>query len=524
MSPDSSKKSSRKKGLLLLLTGMLIGVVMVFGAKAGIDYTSTDKFCDQTCHVHPHANQTWIKSTHYTTKSGVTTHCIQCHLPAEGLEFYTEKARLGFQDVYGKLFKDVAKIDWLSKRSFDHAKTFTYDSACVKCHSILFSSKLSKKGVDGHLHYQRASDKLRCISCHMSVGHWVNQKAAETAEGADALDVLDPAAFPLKPEGFKNYTEILPGSDVKFEMVAIPGGEFTMGSPAGEPLRRPDEGPQHRVRLNQIWMGKSEVRWKEWDVFYAQRGTPGKEKEDSSYTADAATGPTPPYGSPDQGWGKGAQPAITITHHSAEVYCEWLSSVTGKKYRLPTEAEWEYACRAGTTTPYFFPGDPSSFSTQSWWNRLVGAKMDPIGRFAEFQGDSDGRAHPPSAMKPNPWGLLNMLGNVAEFCLDFYDPQAYAQYPADGAVENPRGPESGNEHVIRGGSYRSDAADLRSAARDHTRTDAWLMTDPQSPKSIWWYSDCNHVGFRVVREFEPGKPEEEIKKAATAAADAQKTK
>jgi formylglycine-generating enzyme required for sulfatase activity len=98
-----------------------------------------------------------------------------------------------------------------------------------------------------------------------------------------------------------------------------------------------------------------------------------------------------------------------------------------------------------------------------------------------------------------------MLGNVREFCLDWYDPEAYAHLP-DSEVLDPRGPASGQEHVIRGGSYRSDAADLRCAARDHTRHDEWLLTDPQSPKSIWWYSDCTDVGFRVVREYDEGTP------------------
>ncbi len=480
---------------------MIIGAAFVFAGKEGIDYTSTDTFCDQACHVHPHATQSWIKSTHYTTKSGVATHCIQCHLPGEGFEYYTEKARLGLQDIYGKLFKDTAKLDWVSKRSFDAAKDFTYDSACVKCHSILFSAKLSKKGVDGHLHYQRAMDKMRCISCHMAVGHYQEKKAGEGEEGMDVLDKMDITSFPKNPEGHKNYTETLPGSDVSFEMVAIQGGTFEMGSPATEPYRRDDEGPAHKVQLSPFWMGKTEVRWKEWEVFYAQRGTAGHPDEKA-----VITGPTPPYGSPDQGWGKGSQPAITMTHHAAMVYCEWLSEITHKRYRLPTEAEWEYAARAGTTTPYFFPGDPSQFTARSWWNRILGPKTTPLSEFAWYKADSNGRSHPPTSARPNPWGLYNMLGNVREFCLDYYDSKAYAQYPADASVLDPRGPDSGKERVVRGGSFKSDGADLRVAARDHTQHDAWLFTDPQSPKSIWWYSDCVDVGFRVVRELDSDKP------------------
>ncbi|NLO00961.1 MAG: SUMF1/EgtB/PvdO family nonheme iron enzyme, partial [Bacteroidales bacterium] len=101
-----------------------------------------------------------------------------------------------------------------------------------------------------------------------------------------------------------------------------------------------------------------------------------------------------------------------------------------------------------------------------------------------------------------PFGLKNMLGNVAEFCLDYYDPQVYSKYP-QGVVKNPRGPREGLEHVVRGGSFKNSAKDLRVAKRDFTMTRDWLVTDPQIPKSIWWYSDCNHVGFRVVCEYDP---------------------
>jgi formylglycine-generating enzyme required for sulfatase activity len=89
---------------------------------------------------------------------------------------------------------------------------------------------------------------------------------------------------------------------------------------------------------------------------------------------------------------------------------------------------------------------------------------------------------------------------VAEFCSDWYKADAYSLYPA-GVVKNPKGPEEGTEHVIRGGSFRNTADVLRSASRDYTRTESWLKTDPQMPKSIWWYSDCFNVGFRVVCEY-----------------------
>jgi len=190
--------------------------------------------------------------------------------------------------------------------------------------------------------------------------------------------------------------------------------------------------------------------------------------------------------------------------------------VTGKRYRLPTEAEWEYACRAGTTTPYFFEGNPKDFTRFYWLNRWFGLDLDPLAQYARYAENSGRRTHPPDSVKPNPWGLLNMIGNVKEFCLDWYDPQAYSRYSDEVAVD-PKGPEDGEEHVIRGGSYRSDAIELRSAARDYTRTADWLTTDPQSPKSIWWYSDATDVGFRVVREFE-GEGEEQARPASAGSA------
>jgi sulfatase modifying factor 1 len=97
--------------------------------------------------------------------------------------------------------------------------------------------------------------------------------------------------------------------------------------------------------------------------------------------------------------------------------------------------------------------------------------------------------------------LKNMAGNVAEFCSDWYQAEAYAGYP-EGIIRDPEGPESGEEHVVRGGSFLDVAGRVRSAARGYTSAEDWLKTDPQIPKSIWWYSDCFNVGFRVVCEFD----------------------
>jgi formylglycine-generating enzyme required for sulfatase activity len=197
----------------------------------------------------------------------------------------------------------------------------------------------------------------------------------------------------------------------------------------------------------------------------------------------------------------GKRPAISFSFHAAETYCKWLSLVTGKSYRLPTEAEWEYACWGGSTGPYFFPGDPKKFEKTGLKARLSKNDTTKINTYIIYRGNSLAKTQTPERVKPNPFGLRNMAGNVAEFCSDWYQPDAYARY-LEGTVKDPKGPEEGTEHVVRGGSFLSTAGVLRSAARDYTRTESWLKTDPQMPKSIWWYSDCFNVGFRVVCEFD----------------------
>ena len=106
----------------------------------------------------------------------------------------------------------------------------------------------------------------------------------------------------------------------------------------------------------------------------------------------------------------------------------------------------------------------------------------------------------PDMVMPNPFGLKNMLGYVAEFCYDYYDPLIFRKYPS-GVINNPFGPRTGVEHVIRGGAFNHSAKHVRIANRDQTRTIEWLVTDPQIPKSIWWYSDVKNVGFRVMCEY-----------------------
>lgn len=168
-----------------------------------------------------------------------------------------------------------------------------------------------------------------------------------------------------------------------------------------------------------------------------------------------------------------------MTHYAAETFCQWLSKKTGKKYRLPTEAEWEYAARGGTSTPYFFEGSPKDFSDRGFWRKFFDADTAGINRYVVYVKNSPNRTQEPSAVLPNPFGLKNMLGNVMEYCSDWYAPDAYSKMQ-DGAVD-PKGPETGTEHVVRGGQFSDDAADLRSAARGSDR--ARRLAEDRSARS-----------------------------------------
>jgi formylglycine-generating enzyme len=289
-------------------------------------------------------------------------------------------------------------------------------------------------------------------------------------------------------------------------MIAIPGGEFTIGSPPDEPYRGEDEGPVRKVQISPFFLGRLEVTWDEYNTFYYETSYNKGRQDNKSLIdpdeVDAITGPTPPWGTADQGWGMGQRPAITMTWRAAETYCRWLSAKTGKTYRLPTEAEWEYAARGGNAGPYFFEGDPRKFDPDRFLNRIFGLDTTVINSYVVYRGNSQGKTQPPGTVNPNPFGLENMLGNVYEFCADWYAADAYSMYPAGLLVVDPLGPVSGKERVIRGGSFNSAAGQVRAAARNHTRHDDWQINDPQAPKSIWWYTDSNEVGFRVVLELE----------------------
>src|SRR4030095_13304867 len=271
------------------------------------------------------------------------------------------------------------------------------------------------------------------------------------------------------------YVETIPGTDIKLELLPIQGGTFTMGSPASEPNRKEDEGPEHQVTLKPFWMAKTEITWDAYDLFAFSQDIRKKQQQkldlvkqpETEKAADAVTRPTPPYADQTFGLGHAGQPALCITWHAAMEFCRWLSTKTGKTYRLPTEAEWEYACRAGSKTAYSF-GDASQLKDYAWYTQNADGKPQKVG-----------------TKKPNAWGLHDMHGNVAEWCLDHYDAAFYGTFKAGTPALFPvlLPTDRRYPHVARGGSWDDDAPLLRSAARRGSEED-WSMLDPQQPKSI----------------------------------------
>ncbi len=491
----------------VFFTGLFACVIILFISNKAIHVTSTDDYC-MSCHIHPTADAAWKKSAHFYNKSGVKVHCVECHLPPkESSAYLLTKAKTGLHDLYAFYTKDSSSFNWENKRLLEHAVKIVYNESCLKCHQNIFSKGLSAEGGTAHLYYENNAAKLdlQCINCHLDAGHYNPNYKHSKMTGVPVSSSASKNLYtaPAQVTKFENFTELIPNSAVSFNMVAVKGGAFKMGSPDNEPYRKNDEGPVRNVTVSPFFMGEVEVTWDEFWTFFAStmsegRVDPNEVMAHNASSPDAVTGPTPPFGIPDQGWGSGKRPAITMTHYSASIYCMWLSKVTGKHYRLPTEAEWEYASRAGTETPYFFPGDPNRLSEQGFRSKIFGADTANISRYIVYSLNSTGKTQEPQFVKPNPFGLKNMQGNVLEYCSDFYDEKAYSKTGT--TITDPKGPESGEEHVVRGGNYSFDAKDLRAAARGYTKTTDWLKTDPQQPKSIWWYSDIKGVGFRVVCE------------------------
>ncbi len=230
------------------------------------------------------------------------------------------------------------------------------------------------------------------------------------------------------------------------EMIVIPAGEFMMGSPMDEPGRSRSEGPQHLVKIALPFaVSKFEVTFDEWETCVTLGGCPRVS---------------------DSSWGRGSRPAINLTWYEAQRYVGWLSKMTGRKYRLLSEAEWEYAARAGTSTPFSFVEGETGIDRYAWYSANAGNKSQPVGK-----------------KSPNAFGLHDVHGNVLEWVQDCAPP-TYERAPADGS---PWEIENCDRRVIRGGSWYLDPKFLRSASR------SWDTSDGRN----------DSVGFRVARSLGP---------------------
>jgi formylglycine-generating enzyme required for sulfatase activity len=238
------------------------------------------------------------------------------------------------------------------------------------------------------------------------------------------------------PGALQAYRESIAGTVVSFEMVPVPGGTVTVAGKS--------------VEVKPFLIGRTEVTWDMYDVFSL-----GLDAPKSGEGADAVARPSQPYGAPDYGWGHAGYPAISVARPAAQAFADWLSKKTGKKYRLPTEAEWMRAASLAGSTPV---------SDATAWH----------------SGNASSRTHPVATKAADGLGLFDLWGNAAEWV---------TATSADG-----------NEAPItRGGSFRDKLETLGPGTRA-LQDDSWNERDPQLPKSRWWLSDGPFVGFRLVRE------------------------
>ncbi|MDY6822180.1 MAG: formylglycine-generating enzyme family protein [Thermodesulfobacteriota bacterium] len=230
-------------------------------------------------------------------------------------------------------------------------------------------------------------------------------------------------------------------NDLGMEFVWIAPGTFMMGSPENEKGRDSDE-KQHKVTLTKgFYMQTTEVTIGQYRTFlkatHKEDGVDWDDDDDCPLNNDGN------YSLSGNKFGKdNAQPMVEVSWHGAKAFAEWLSKKTGKTFRLPTEAEWEYACRAGSTTAFCFGERDSGLDNYAW-----------------YRNNAEGRTHPVAQKQPNAWGLYDMHGNVWEWCSDWY-----GDYPS-GNVTDPEGPSSDSYRVYRGGSWDGAAQYCRSAYR-----------------------------------------------------------
>ena len=293
--------------------------------------------------------------------------------------------------------------------------------------------------------------------------------------------------FSFAQDEFIEYNQYILDNNLNLEMRPIVGGQFLMGSPLNENNRLADEGPVHKVEVDSFWMAKYETTWDLYNLFTSRSFDNLQPKFSSNnevnIDVDAVSGATTPYVEMSFGMGTDGFPAISMTQLAAKKFCQWLSAITGNFYRLPTEAEWEYACRAGSQSSYSFGDDINELSDYAWFKDNSGNKYQKVG-----------------LKLPNNWGLYDMHGNVSEWTLDAYSSTTYLK-SLQNLSKNPyTKPLKLYPRVVRGGSWKNSHYRLRSASRQGS-SKQWKKQDPQIPRSKWWHTDAQFVGFRVVRPY-----------------------
>ncbi|TWU15894.1 formylglycine-generating enzyme family protein [Allorhodopirellula heiligendammensis] len=298
------------------------------------------------------------------------------------------------------------------------------------------------------------------------------------------------------------YTERIPGTDITFEMIPVPGGDFTFGTAEDAPDFVEDEGPAIAISTKPMWVAKTETRWEMYKEYMRMYGVfkdfefEGIRPVNETNLVDSVTAPTELY-EPSYTFEYGSepsQPAVTMTQYAAQQFTKWLSRMTNTQYRLPTEAEWEYAARGGTTTAYSWGDDPDVIDDYAW----------------HFDNSLEGPGDV-GTKKPNPFGLYDMHGNAAEWTVNEYTEDGYGwmqdEEPSD-ATAATRWPKNPYPCVVRGGSWEMEPPELRSAARLASDDEEWKADDPNFPRSPWWFTSdpARGIGFRLFRSLEPLPP------------------
>lgn len=298
-----------------------------------------------------------------------------------------------------------------------------------------------------------------------------------------SINCVNVSAQSSSDTGFTTYEQKIPGTTVSFKMVPIPAGSFKMGSPENQKGHRADEGPVTEVKLSAFWMEEHEVTYDEYVLFL-------DEGRDTGPLPDGVTRPSPPYIDFTLGMGKtGGFPANSMTQYAALMYCKWLYNKTGIFYRLPSEAEWEYACRAGSEKLYSFGDNEKDLKDYGW-----------------YAGNSGNKYHQVKQLKPNAWGLYDVYGNVAEWTLDQYQEDYFDKIKTNN-MDPVIQPKTKYPITLKGGHFRDEGNELRSASR-LASSRKWNARDPQIPKSKWWIADAPFVGFRIVRPLQQPSAEE----------------